>query len=168
MSRPLPRWLTWAAACPGARFVERRLQQAIGLARSLAKVPMGGRVAYVRQLASSRAARAAAERAKDKYLRQLNEYTVTLLHAVAHAGRRYRPHRYPGRLVLFLADQPLLRLRYGPRLAWRALADGGADVHPVPGEHEQILSEPNVRVLAKYFKARLEEAQAVAGASLKR
>ena len=29
----------------------------------------------------------------------------------------------------------------------------GAEVHTVPGMHERMLSEPNVRVLAAYFKA---------------
>jgi thioesterase domain-containing protein len=44
-------------------------------------------------------------------------------------------------------------------LAWRELATDGAEVHTVPGVHDLILAEPNVRVLAGNFKARLEEAQ---------
>jgi thioesterase domain-containing protein len=109
--------------------------------------------------AERRAARAEAALGLNKYVQQLATYSGTLLDAVGGAGRRYRPRRYQGRLILFLANESTLRLRHGPRLAWRELATDGAEVHTVPGVHDLILAEPNVRVLAGNFKARLEEAQ---------
>jgi amino acid adenylation domain-containing protein len=72
----------------------------------------------------------------------------------------YRPDAYPGRITLFLAsdanasDQPL----FDPRLDWGRLASGGADVHVVPGDHETLLREPNVRILGQLLRGHLDAA----------
>jgi thioesterase domain-containing protein len=126
-------------------------------------------MAYIRQLAARRAARiqaaaslarrAESERRLNKYLQQLNRYTVALLNASVSASRRYRPRPQRGRLILFLASETSEGPKHGARLAWRELATDGAEVHTVPGAHDLILAEPNVRVLATYFKAHLEEAR---------
>lgn len=42
-------------------------------------------------------------------------------------------------------EQPLFDLR----LDWGRLAAGGADVHVIPGDHETLLREPNVRKAGK-------------------
>jgi thioesterase domain-containing protein len=156
---PLPRWLNYVTLCPGWGFIAFQLRRSARHVRNLSQLSFDGQMAYVRQLAASRAARAEAERGQNKYLQQLNAYSGTLLHAIGRAGRCYRPKPYRGRLILFLANETTLRLKDGPRLAWREVATGGAEVHVVPGVHKQILSEPNVRVLATYFKAHLEEAR---------
>ena len=159
---PPPRWLNYVTLCPGWGFIARQFERSARHVRNLSQLAFDGRVAYVRQLAARRAARVEAERGHNKYLQQLTTYSGTLLQAAGRAGRCYRPKPYRGRLILFLANGTTLRLRHGSRLAWRELATDGAEVHTVPGVHEHILSEPNVRVLARYFKAHLEEAQASA------
>lgn len=80
-------------------------------------------------------------------------------YAVAEAGleaaRRYVPQLYSGRIVLFRVDG------FGNEsaLGWDGLALGGVEVHHVPGTHCNLLKEPHVQIVAKQFKACLEEAQ---------
>ncbi|MBV8199198.1 MAG: amino acid adenylation domain-containing protein, partial [Acidobacteria bacterium] len=73
---------------------------------------------------------------------------------------RYRPARYPGRLALLLASHP------GPAgaggtpkaasaAAWAALAGGGAEIEPLPGDHYSIMRPPAVEVLARRLERRL-------------
>ncbi|MGD1000436.1 MAG: amino acid adenylation domain-containing protein [Candidatus Brocadiia bacterium] len=146
-------------ARPEPGFIAQQFQRGAKHLRNLSQLTLDGQAAYVRRLAAGRAARVEAARGLNKYLRQLAAYSRTLLRAGGRAGRWYRPKLYQGRLILFLANETTPRLRHGARLAWRELATGGAEVYSVPGVHELILSEPNVRVLAGYFKAHLEEAQ---------
>jgi thioesterase domain-containing protein/acyl carrier protein len=71
------------------------------------------------------------------------------------ALRDYRPRPYPGRVTLFRArTRPLFRL-HGWDLGWGALAGGGLEVVAIPGNHETLLREPRVRVLATALKERL-------------
>jgi thioesterase domain-containing protein len=161
----------------GWGFIVFPLRRSAKHVRNLSQLTLDGQVAYVRHLTAHRAARTEAERRAvraeaasraaraeaalglNKYLQQLATYSRTLLAGVGRAGRCYRPRPYQGRLILFLANESTLRLKHGPRLAWRELATDGAEVHTVPGVHDLILAEPNVRVVAGYFKAHLEEAQ---------
>jgi amino acid adenylation domain-containing protein len=154
---------------PAGNFIAYHLQRSAKHARNLSQLALDGQMAYIRQLAARRAARIQAapnlvkrtesEIRQDEYLQQLNRYTVALLHATGSAGRRYRPKPYPGRLILFLGSETTEVPKRGARLAWCELAANGAEVHTVPGLHHHILSEPNVGVLATYFKAHLEQAQ---------
>jgi aspartate racemase len=154
---------------PAGEFIAHQLRRSAKHARNLSQLSLDGQMAYIRQLAARRAARIQAasrltgraefERRQNKYLQQLNRYTVALLHASGNASRRYKPRPYPGRLILFLASETTEAPKYGARLAWRELAAGGAEAHTVSGMHEHMLREPNVRILARYFKAHLEEAR---------
>jgi thioesterase domain-containing protein len=36
-----------------------------------------------------------------------------------------------------------------PTLGWSALAEGGVDVFDIPGNHEDLTTEPNVQFLAQ-------------------
>jgi len=66
----------------------------------------------------------------------------------------YVPQRYPGRVTLFRArTQPLFHPGDGPDLGWGALCAGGVRVEVIPGNHETILHQPNVRVLAERLRA---------------
>ena len=82
----------------------------------------------------------------------------------------YEHKPYPGRLTLF---RPALRERYvlGPDRVlnedrqyvdhnnhWPQYVEG-VDVHLVPGDHDSMVLEPHVRVLASEMKACLAEAQ---------
>ncbi len=61
----------------------------------------------------------------------------------------YEPRPYPGRLHLFIGDSTPMGPYLDPRMRWRALAADGADVRVVPGNHTDMLREPNVSVLAR-------------------
>ncbi len=161
LSQPAPDGQAASARQP-AGFIVQQLQRVAKHARNLSQLTLDGQMAYVRRLAANRAARAEATRGQNKYLQQLRTYSRTLLRVSGRAGRWYRPKPYQGRLILFLGNETTTRLKHGPRLGWRDLSASGAEVHSVPGMHEFILSEPNVRVLAGYFKAHLEEAQSSA------
>jgi amino acid adenylation domain-containing protein len=77
------------------------------------------------------------------------------------AMRNYVPLPYPGKVSLFQAmDQSKFEAYYSNPEAWRELATGGLEVHPVPGDHLGILQEPNVQVLASNLKTCLEQEQA--------
>jgi thioesterase domain-containing protein len=66
----------------------------------------------------------------------------------AAARRRYRPEPYPGRLSLLRGpERPNLWLD-DPALGWRSAVSGGVDVLAITGDHQEILREPDVRVLA--------------------
>jgi amino acid adenylation domain-containing protein len=79
-----------------------------------------------------------------------------VVYAEAHwqALRAYQPKDYTGHLTLFRAKkQPLSNL--DPALGWSLFAKGGVDLHVIPGGHEALLQEPNVRVVAEQLQARL-------------
>ena len=68
----------------------------------------------------------------------------------------YRPKHYPGRVTLFRSrfQSPFLGL--GNTMGWDRVALGGVDVVRVPGGHLTVLQPPNVQVLARHFRERLE------------
>lgn len=73
-------------------------------------------------------------------------------------GKKYEPSVYPGRVAYFRDRSESGGYFHGPELLWKRLATGGVEVHPVPGEHDIILQEPHVRVLAEELKACLDRA----------
>jgi aspartate racemase len=76
------------------------------------------------------------------------------------ATKRYQPKIYPGRLTLFRAGPPVTEeLRWNPWTAWRCLAVGGVTLHFVPGDHNSMVREPHVKVLAEKLRAVLEAAR---------
>jgi acyl-CoA synthetase (AMP-forming)/AMP-acid ligase II/thioesterase domain-containing protein len=77
-----------------------------------------------------------------------------------HALRiAYNPQPYSGRVALFRArTRPLLAPR-AHDLGWSELAGGGLDIAVVPGNHDTMLREPHVQVLADRLKACLRKAQ---------
>ena len=62
----------------------------------------------------------------------------------------YRPQPYAGKITLFASEeQPTsIDIARDPCLGWGAWAEGGVEVHRVPGRHLDVIREPNVRVLA--------------------
>ena len=75
------------------------------------------------------------------------------------ASRVYVLHRYPGRVTLFKASEDLSGTLSDPTLGWSDWADGGVDVQIVPGNHANMVYEPNVEILAEKLTACMEEAQ---------
>ncbi len=67
-------------------------------------------------------------------------------------GPDYVPTSYGGRISVFRARrQPRNRIR-DPQLGWGKLAEGGVDVHFIPGDHSSVLKEPHVQGLAAELK----------------
>ncbi len=64
------------------------------------------------------------------------------------AARNYQPHFYPGRVTLFQAAASA-SLPQATNDLWARQSGRGVEVVPIPGAHENILREPNVRSLAK-------------------
>jgi thioesterase domain-containing protein len=64
--------------------------------------------------------------------------------------------------VVVFATRSYLRIRYveGPDLGWAPLLDAGGETHVVPGNHDTMLGEPHVGVLAGLLDDCLRRAQA--------
>jgi thioesterase domain-containing protein len=69
------------------------------------------------------------------------------------AWQRYQPRSYPGALVLLKASEGLGktadRFNRDGAFGWESLVEGPLTVADVPGTHETIVLEPNVRELAR-------------------
>jgi amino acid adenylation domain-containing protein len=74
------------------------------------------------------------------------------------ALKAYEPKPYPGRVTLFRARAQPLFCSHARDMEWRQLAADGVEVVVVPGGHETVLSEPNVRAVAQALRARLQSA----------
>jgi thioesterase domain-containing protein/predicted ATP-grasp superfamily ATP-dependent carboligase len=75
------------------------------------------------------------------------------------AAVRYVPQCFPGRLTLFQMTTSVEERRASFDL-WAQLATEGVDVRLIPGNHENIFDEPQVRGLAKEVTESLAEASA--------
>ena len=73
------------------------------------------------------------------------------------ASRTYKPGSYNRKINYFWARDGLKR-RSDTRLLWRGLAERGMEIHKIPGDHESILREPQLQVLAERLKECLDRA----------
>jgi thioesterase domain-containing protein/acyl carrier protein len=81
--------------------------------------------------------------------------------AALHRGAvDYMPREYSGRLTLFRAAHQPLACTHDPLMDWGRLARAGVDAQTIPGRHETILQEPNVRELARALTAALADSRA--------
>lgn len=75
-------------------------------------------------------------------------------------GKDFRPPRFAGRITVFrVRKQPYWRPR-DYDLGWRLRAEGGVEIHIVPGGHADVLRDPNVTETAAKLTAALEQARA--------
>jgi thioesterase domain-containing protein/acyl carrier protein len=92
----------------------------------------------------------------------------------ANLQARYMPQEvHPTRIILFRASEPpsehalqetalrdeIAEVLRDPVWGWRFYAAGPVELHIVPGEHESLVAEPHVRVLAERLRVCLEQAQ---------
>jgi thioesterase domain-containing protein len=73
----------------------------------------------------------------------------------ARAG--YREQTYAGRLLFCRAEIRLPGEPDRPEIPWLAAAQGGVDLHDVPGDHDTMLQPPNVARLAEILARKLGE-----------
>jgi thioesterase domain-containing protein len=97
--------------------------------------------------------------AHNRKLAQLEYVYNTNLRALDH----FKPQPYAGKVTLFNAEQTDPGVIRDPLGAWPGLARE-IEVHPVPGNHDTMLTEPNVAVLARTIDHCLRRAQAEAAA----
>lgn len=72
----------------------------------------------------------------------------------------YVPVPYPGRIVLIRSRREPFFCSYDPSLGWSELASQGLTVRIVDGDHDSILSPPDVRGLARELRACLTQVDA--------
>ena len=109
----------------------------------------------------------------DKIGRSLNNVMVRLRLREAHGGAAlppvtavywpdssFVPHIYDGPITVFrVSNQPATRIR-SHTLGWEERTTGGVDVEIVPGDHNTVLREPYVQVLASRLNEILAETEA--------
>lgn len=124
--------------------------------RNVANLNRQGQV--VEQVLHSREARL--EMLKQPHIRRLNQ---SMSHAL-RATKKYRFEPYPGRITLFRAtDDPTRQNLKDESLGWRSLARGGVEIIPVPGTHNTLFIQPNVKTLAAALQSCLDAARAQFG-----
>jgi aspartate racemase len=79
--------------------------------------------------------------------------------ALRAASNAYVPRPYPGRITFFKPTQKSVLSSDDTRAAWEELAAGGLDIQEVPGDHENLFTEPQVVVLAGRLNTCLENAR---------
>jgi iturin family lipopeptide synthetase A len=78
---------------------------------------------------------------------------LTLSEAVA----AYAPKIFPGKVTLFRAQNPNDGFEYAHDLGWSDFAEGGVEIHHIPGAHETMFFDPNVKILAAKLEAAILE-----------
>ena len=72
-----------------------------------------------------------------------------LLRAYEAAGMEYVPKPYFGKAVLFRTSRRSIGGLYDEYRGWKSVIRGGLKVVDVPGDHNSLIAEPHVRVLAQ-------------------
>ena len=71
------------------------------------------------------------------------------------AYSEYVPNPYDGAVVMFPAANQPKGVACKPSLGWRDLIKGALSIHEIPGYQQNILKEPNVRILVAELKKHL-------------
>jgi len=72
-----------------------------------------------------------------------------------HAGLRYRPKPYDGKVLLLRAGKQSMGLVPDPMLGWSGLLTGEIHIHEIPGFRQNMLDEPNVLEVARVISESL-------------
>ena len=80
---------------------------------------------------------------------KIPERDIVLWQVHLQALVRHRDRSYSGAVRLLRTRGQPLFCSLEPDFCWGQLVSGEFSVHPVPGSHEQIFMEPNVRELAR-------------------
>ncbi len=92
------------------------------------------------------------------YDRHMREHFDTVNEAV----KCYIPQPYAGQVVLFRSSVGYRRAEMriaDSKMGWERIAKGGLEMFVVPGNHLQIIREPNVKHLGEPLRACLEQVQ---------
>ncbi len=69
------------------------------------------------------------------------------------AAKKYVPRAYPDRITFFSANEEVSSVEN--QFGWQSLATGGVEVVEVPGNHQSMIENPNVQLLAEQLDKRL-------------
>jgi thioesterase domain-containing protein len=72
------------------------------------------------------------------------------------AAKDYAPRVYPGRVVLFRSNYTMLTQLRDRHAGWSTYAGRGLKIHEIPGDHDSILLEPQVQLVAEQLKECLD------------
>jgi FkbH-like protein len=90
---------------------------------------------------------------------QFPEDELKLWQTHLRAGSDFVPKPYEGRVTLLRTRRQPFLCSFDPLYGWRPLAQGGVEVHLIPGSHEAIFVEPDVTALAAQVNACLQAVQ---------
>jgi thioesterase domain-containing protein len=85
---------------------------------------------------------------------------VEIVRSNLRATQAYALRQYAGRITFFKAREMPTGGSSEPTMGWSDWASGGVEVHVVPGNHANMMYEPNVAVLAEKLTACLDRAHA--------
>lgn len=80
------------------------------------------------------------------------------------AYRAYIPHRYQGRVAIIRSmrgytGDPDKDYSPDPYIGWGRVISGALETYEVPGNHNEMIREPHVRLLAEHLRTCLDDAQ---------
>jgi amino acid adenylation domain-containing protein len=93
-------------------------------------------------------------------LSDLETFTPELLSVLdcnIQAATNYQPQVYLGTASLFWSDYQIDYIDRYPDLGWGDLVAGGLDIEHIPGDHNTLMQEPHVEVLAEKLKMLMEQ-----------
>lgn len=93
---------------------------------------------------------------KKEYIR--NKQIITQMDAAMEA---YTLRSYSGQIIFFEAQEKVSNPLFfrDPRSDWARVAEGGLEIHQIPGNHITMLNEKNIQSLAGILRACLDKAQ---------
>jgi thioesterase domain-containing protein len=94
--------------------------------------------------------------AQDISLRQARGLLKIFKHNVL-AIRAYVPQVYTGPVTLFSSAKAASETPRDETMGWRKWVTQAVTVHPVPGNHQTMLRQPNVETLADLMKTHLDQ-----------
>ncbi|AFY92127.1 non-ribosomal peptide synthetase [Chamaesiphon minutus] len=99
---------------------------------------------------------------KESQLRILSELAIVpmlrVFYANSQAALDYVPQAYSSRINLFRTKDRSSLSKEDPSLSWDRLAQGGTEIHHLPGNHLTMLRKPHIQVLAAQLKACIDKA----------
>ncbi|WP_310489162.1 thioesterase domain-containing protein, partial [Chamaesiphon sp. VAR_69_metabat_338] len=99
---------------------------------------------------------------KESQLRILSELAIVPMLRVFYANSQavldYVPQAYSSRINLFRTNARSSIGTEDPSLSWDRLAEGGTEIHHLPGNHLTMLRKPHIQVLAAQLKAGIDRA----------
>ncbi len=99
----------------------------------------------------------------DVSLQQFGHF-VRILRTYHDAWRVYHARPYPGKITVFRATNSRPDSADAPDLGWAELANGGVEVHDVPGDHISVMvDDAQVKILAQQISNCLEKVNAAKG-----